>query len=155
MCSHKLIKQIFDYYTEIPNMNQRYIQSGRSLQRMVFSEYDGPKGCLLWVLKVPSLQVWLILQVQYVLFKCWIQGIPRSSFTFTWRVAHQPPPLVVLFKDVGTTINLLITNRILTEDELLGIEHFIGEASFEKLKLKKHEHVDLVLSPQMRMREKD
>lgn len=58
-------------------------------------------------------------------------------------------------KDVGTTINLLITNRILTEDELLGIEHFIGEASFEKLKLKKHEHVDLVLSPQMRMREKD
>jgi hypothetical protein len=62
---------------------------------------------------------------------------------------------VVLFKDVGTTINLLITNRILTEDELLGIEHFISEASFEKLKLKKHEHVDLVLSPQMRMREKD
>jgi hypothetical protein len=55
----------------------------------------------------------------------------------------------------GTAIKLLVTNQILTEDELLGIETLIGEGAVERTKLKRCEHADLVLSTQMRMREKN
>lgn len=58
-------------------------------------------------------------------------------------------------KNAGDAINLLVTNQILKEDELLGIEHLIGEETGDRLKLKRREHVNLVLSIQMRMREKN
>lgn len=50
--------------------------------------------------------------------------------------------------NVGAVIDHLVKNDVLAEDELLGIEHLIGEEATERLMLKRHAHVALVLGAQ-------
>lgn len=50
--------------------------------------------------------------------------------------------------NAGAVINHLVKNDVLAEDDLLGIEHLIGEETMERLMLKRRAHVALVLRAQ-------